>query len=316
MTSTASAPGKVIMCGEHAVVYGRPAVALPLIDVRATATVHDGTEQGIVCNAPDIGERWLLHERPDHPIPQLVQATLDRLGCNVPPSLRITLRSNIPVASGMGSGAALGAALVKALATHWGQTLRPAEVAALVYESERAYHGTPSGIDNTVVSYEQPIWFQRNAVGTPPTIEPLKLGSSLRFVIGDTGVRAPTYVTVGAVRAAWQHDRARYEGLFDQIGAIARDVRGALATGRIRILGRLLNRNQALLRELGVSSPELERLIDAALTAGAQGAKLSGGGGGGIMLALVDPQRAEAVSAALGAAGAVRVLQTVVLAGA
>jgi mevalonate kinase len=312
--STASAPGKVILCGEHAVVYGRPAIALPLTTVRATATVETVDVSGIHCDAPDIGERWALAKRPDHPLGQLVLATLARLGYAQMPSFHITLHSDVPVASGMGSGAALGAALVKALAAQVGQHLSAAEVAALVYESERAYHGTPSGIDNTVVSYERPIWFQRGAGGAPPTIEPLLLRAPLYLVIGDTGVRAPTYVTVGAVRERWQRNPEGYETLFDQIGEIAHAVRAALATGQSETLGHLLNRNQMLLHDLGVSSPELQRLIDAALAAGALGVKLSGGGGGGIMLALADSERTPAVRQALQAAGAVRVLQAVVAA--
>ncbi len=314
MQTIASAPGKIIVCGEHAVVYGQPAIALPLSAVRATATIED-RGSGIVCDAPDIGERWMLNERLDHPLAQLVLATLRRLGYAEQPSLHLTLHSALPVASGLGSGAALGAALVKALALHMRQPLPPAEIAALVYESERAYHGTPSGIDNTVVSYEQPIWYQRGADGSPATIESLTLRASLDLIIGDTGVRAPTYVTVGEVRERWQRDPLHYESLFDQIGAIVRSVRDALADGQIALLGDLLNQNQALLRELGVSSPELERLIGAALDAGALGAKLSGGGGGGIMLALVDSSSGPAVERALHAAGAARVLATTVRSG-
>ena len=315
MRTRASAPGKIIVCGEHAVVYDQPAIALPLTALQASATIedHDG---GSVCDAPDIGERWMLDERSDHPLAQLVLATLRRLGYAEQPSLRITLHSDIPVASGLGSGAALGAALVRALALHVQQPLPPAEVAALVYESERAYHGTPSGIDNTVVSYEQPIWFQRGVGGSPTIIEPLKLGTSLDLIIGDTGVRAPTYMTVGGVRERWQRDPIYYESLFDQIGTTVRSVRDALATGQITVLGDLLNQNQALLRKLGVSSPELEHLIGAALDAGALGAKLSGGGGGGVMLALVDASTNAAVERALHTAGAARVLATTVASGA
>ena len=113
---TASAPGKVILCGEHAVVYGQPAIALPLTDVRATATVEhmlDGS--GLMIAAPDIGERWPVTKVPKHPLVLLVLRTLDQLGREHMPDALITLRSAIPIASGLGSGAALGAALVQAL---------------------------------------------------------------------------------------------------------------------------------------------------------------------------------------------------------
>ncbi|WP_043097231.1 mevalonate kinase [Kallotenue papyrolyticum] len=317
-TTGASAPGKVILCGEHAVVYGRPAIALPLPDIRATAWVADAPGAGLRLELPDLGEQWEVAAEAhagEHPLAFLARRTLATLGA-APTGLRITLRSAIPIASGMGSGAALGAALVRALATHLGQALTPAAIAALVYESERFFHGTPSGIDNTVVSYEQPIWFVRGDPGAVPpraaTIEALALGAPLRLVIGDTGVRAPTHLTVGGVRERWQRDPARYEALFAAIGEVSSAARDLLARGAVEQLGRLLDRNQELLEALGVSSPALERLIAAARAAGAYGAKLSGGGGGGIMLALVTEERQAQVCAALAAAGAARVVQTVV----
>jgi mevalonate kinase len=265
---------------------------------------------GIVCYAPDLGETWRLDERLDHPLTQLIVATLARLGVGTDVSLRITLRSPIPIASGMGSGAALGAALVRALAALSDQPLAANEVAALVYQSERAYHGTPSGIDNTVVSHEQPIWFVRGNNSAPPIIEPLDVHTPFHLLLGDTGVRAPTFVTVGGVRERWQRDGQRYDALFAQIGTVAHAVRAALAEGQIEQLGSLFNQNQQLLKEIGVSSPELEHLIDAARAAGALGAKLSGGGGGGIMIAVTPVEAADQVQAALQAAGAARVLQT------
>ncbi len=310
--SHGAAPGKIIVCGEHAVVYGRPAIALPLPLVRAHATVAPSDQGGIVCFAPDVGETWQLADRAEHPLAQVIRATLARLSIPFPPSVAITIRSDIPVASGMGSGAATSAAIVRALAAFFGQPLPPSDVAALVYVGERAYHGTPSGIDNTVVSYEQPVWFVRGMDGAPQTIEPIDMRAPLHLVIGDTGVRAPTYATVGGVRDRWKRDAARYEALFDQIGAIVPKVRTELAQGQIEQIGALLDWNQVLLAELGVSSPELEHLVAAARDADALGAKLSGGGGGGIMLALVTPQTADQVHVALQAAGAVRVLSTTV----
>lgn len=310
----ASAPGKLILCGEHAVVYGQPAIALPLPDVRATATVESAArDSGVVCELPDIAERWTLRDYAEQPLGRLVELVARRAGLAAPGDLRITLRSAIPIASGMGSGAALGAALVRALAAHWQLAIDPSEVARLVYESERVYHGTPSGIDNTVVSYERAIWFVRGQTPeSPPTIEPVQIGAPLDLLIGDTGVRAPTFVTVGGVRERWQRDREAYNRLFDAIGAVVREVRRLLEQGDQRRLGAALDHNQALLARLGVSSPELERLIGAARDAGALGAKLSGGGGGGIMLALVERDRRDQVERALLHAGAARVTAAIV----
>ncbi len=314
MATKATAPGKVILCGEHAVVYGQPAIALPLQDVRATATIEDrpaGT--GLAIQTPDIGEQGHGPAPTPHPFAALIGLTLAHLGRSTSVDIAVTLRSAIPIASGMGSGAALGAALVKALAHHFGAGIAPAEVSRLVYESERVFHGTPSGIDNTVVSYGQAIWFMRGRTDeAAPTFEPLVIKEPFTLLIADTGVRAPTHLSVGRVREQWLQAPEHFNRYFADIGALAAEVRALLATGNAQRLGAALDRNQVLLRQLGVSSPELERLIAAARATGAFGAKLSGAGAGGIMLALVDTASCAAVARALQEAGAQRIVQTTV----
>lgn len=322
MNISATAPGKVILCGEHAVVYRRPAIALPLPGVRATATISDAPAgSGVLWQAPDLGASWTAAEAaeptdpadgPRQALAALFALTTRRLGLASDADLVVRLSSAIPIAGGLGSGAAIGAALVRALAAYAGAELPSAEVAALVWESERFFHGTPSGIDNTVVSYEQAIWYVRGAgePPAPPLIEPLHVGASINLVVGDTGVRSPTRETVGRVREGWRGDRQRYESLFDAIAGTVYAARSYLAAGDAAALGRALDHNQSLLEQLGVSSPELDRLVAAARSAGAYGAKLSGGGGGGVMLALADAQGSERVVRALYQAGAVRVLTT------
>jgi mevalonate kinase len=303
----ASAPAKLILCGEHAVVYRRPAIALPLSEVRATATLTPAAPgSGVTISAPDLGADWDVAAEPDNPLSHLVTLTLQHLEA---PALaaQITLHSAIPIASGMGSGAAIGTALVRVLAAYAGRALSADAVAALVYESERGYHGTPSGIDNTVVAHEQAIWFQRQPSG-PPLITPIAMKTPLTLLVGDTGVRSATRLPVGMVRERREAEPERYEALFDAIAACVGQARTALAAGDLPALGAILNQNQELLVELGVSSPELDRLVATARAAGALGAKLSGGGWGGVMLALVTPETRDAVADALRAAGATRVL--------
>lgn len=312
MQGHASAPGKIILCGEHAVVYGRPAIALPLTGIRAHAHISGSAPgSGIRFNAPDLGRRWLLSTTPGDPLSELTLTTLQQLGITGMPDVEITITSDIPIASGMGSGAAIATAIVRALAGAFGRDLSAEEVSSLVYESERRYHGTPSGIDNTVIAYERAIWFQRRSE-PPHLIEPLPMTAAFTLLIGDTGVRSATRLPVGEVRRRWQEDPARYETLFDMVADVVHQVRQALQEGDLMALGPLLNRNQDLLEQIGVSSPHLERLIAAARTAGASGAKLSGGGWGGVMIALVEPDVAMQVRTALLEAGATRVLETTI----
>jgi len=307
--TTAHAPGKVILFGEHAVVYGQPALAAPVTQVRATASVEDApTGRGLCIAAADLHLRRQVQQAltPDDPlyaIAATVRHTLDALGVAGWPDLALRVSSSVPMGRGLGSGAALATAIVRALAQHLGRSLRPQEVSNLVYETEVIHHGTPSGIDNTVIAFEQPVYFVK---GQP--IQVLQVGRPFWLAIGDTGIASPTRDVVGDVRHRWQRDSARYEDLFVRIGDVAQHARQAVATGEVALLGQLMDQNQALLEALDVSSPELERLVRAARGAGALGAKLCGAGRGGNMLALVPPAHAEAVAAALRGAGAVRVI--------
>lgn len=296
----ASAPGKIILFGEHAVVYGRPALAAPVAQVHADVDVSASSRPGIRIDAPDIHLRSELNSLPsDHPIAAVVHNFLFLARLSPFPSLDIKITSTIPVASGLGSGAAVTVALVRALSSHLGHPMTDEEVNAFAFEIEKLHHGTPSGIDNTVVTYARPVYFVK---GQP--IETFSVGRLFTIVIGDTGLSAPTRESVGDVRKLWEADRAKWEEVFDEVGTIAKKAREAIEQGRTEDLGVLMNDNHSLLQKMTVSSPELDRLISAARGAGALGAKLSGGGRGGNMIALVEEDQAEKVAKSLMDAGA------------
>ncbi|MCL4395080.1 MAG: mevalonate kinase [Chloroflexi bacterium] len=300
----ASAPGKVILFGEHAVVYARPAVAVPVFQVRAQAAVRRLVGR-VQIDAADIGQNLdLQHAAGDNPIAAIIHKTCARLGV-APADLRVQVRSTIPVARGLGSGAAVSVAVARALAGYYAIELSNEEISGLAYQVELLHHGTPSGIDNTVIARGEPVYFIK---GRP--IESFRVARPFVVVIADTGVAAPTKVAVGDVRRAWENDTERFERLFDQIGAIASEGRTAIERGDVDALGPLMNANQALAREIGVSSPKIEALVDAARAAGAAGAKLSGAGRGGNVIALVNEGNRERVEEALKNAGAVRLIAT------
>jgi mevalonate kinase len=305
----ATAPGKVILFGEHAVVYGRPAIAAPVNQVKARAVISAdprGAPGKVHIQAPDVNLDAELDELPDdHPLAKAISGVLAELGTQRPPACKLHITSNIPVASGMGSGAAVSVAIIRALSAFLGQPFADERVSALAYEVEKIHHGTPSGIDNTVVTYAMPVFFVRGqGMQTLNTLEPFEV------VIGDTGIASPTAITVGDVRRAWQVEPEHYEALFDAIGKIATQARQAIESGAPDALGPLMDENHAYLQEMGVSSPELDRMVDAARSYGALGAKLSGGGRGGNMIALVEPDTAEGVAQALLEHGARRTITT------
>jgi mevalonate kinase len=302
-----TASGKVIVFGEHAVVYGRPAIAVPISQVRAHAEVTRGsTGQGIRILAVDLDKELAVAAAGETDALALtVRLTLRHLGIDAPVDLSISIHSDLPVSRGLGSGAAVATATVRALASYFGRRLEPAVQSALVYEVEKIYHGTPSGIDNTVIAFEQPVYFVR---GRPPQL--FALQSPFTLLVADTGIASSTRAVVSQVRRAWEGESTRYERWFDAIGRIAEMGRGSMETGDWPRLGMLMNENHELLQAIGVSSPALDTLSLVARQAGARGAKLCGAGHGGNMIALVEQETQEQVSRALCAAGAVNVIAT------
>ena len=305
--TTGSAPGKVILFGEHAVVYGRPAVAVPVTQVQATATINDAPHSsGCTLYAPDIGKSFRLNQASaQDPLAAIVHETLTHLGASEP-DVTISIHSTIPIASGMGSGAAVTTAIARALAQHLGHPLDDDTVSALVYEVEQLYHGTPSGIDNMVIAHAQPLFFVKDRM-----VETFAVKSPMHLLVADTGIASLTKTVVADVRSAREKDHQRYDVWFNQIGMIATMARHAIVGGELYAVGALMDGNQWLLQQIGVSSPEVENLVQAARQAGALGAKLSGAGRGGNMVALALEESHEAVASALWHAGAKNVIATV-----
>ncbi len=306
---TATAPGKVILFGEHAVVYGKPAIAVPVTQVRARATVQAAVKAlpgSVWIDAADIGLQAELNALDGRqPLAFAISLAQKHLHFARYPACKIKIRSNIPVASGLGSGAAVSVALLRAYSGFLGRPLPDEVVCELAFEVEKLHHGTPSGIDNTVITYAMPVYFVRGQA-----IQTFRPGRPITIVIGDTGIASPTAVSVGEVRKAWQEEPERYENYFESMAGIVESSRQMIEAGLIEALGPLMDANHGLLRKIGVSCRELDWLVEAARQAGAWGAKLSGGGLGGNMIALTAAERAAEVASALQRAGAVRTLIT------
>ncbi len=199
-------------------------------------------------------------------------------------TIDIEVFPHIPRAMGLGGSAALAVAIVRSLDLRFAlEPLGSERVNALAFECEKAAHGTPSGVDNTVATYGQMLLYCN---ASRPRFSTLATKVPLPIVIGISGKESLTANNVAQVRAAWQRQPARYEALFDQIDRLALAGVDALRAGDLIELGELMNLNHGLLNALQLSTPELEDMIHVARRAGAVGAKLTGGGGGGSMIAL------------------------------
>ncbi len=319
------ASGKIILFGEHAVVYGHPALAVPVNEVFAEAEVSNISRAGIWINAPDIG----LHEKlsrlaRENPLAFVVEAVFAALSISPHPQplsqkrergVCIEIKSTIPIASGLGSGAAVSVAIIRALSAYLGSPLNDEKVNEIAYEVEKFHHGTPSGIDNTVVTYRKPVFFALTPSPSPSgrgksAIESLKVTKPFTIIIADTGIPAPTKKSVSDVRKLWKENPQRMNAFFAAIGSITRTARQSIENGHPERLGALMNENHRILREMGVSCRELDHLTRTSLNSGAFGAKLSGGGRGGNMIALSTKENAPAIAEALLKAGAKNVIVT------
>lgn len=315
-----TAPGKVILFGEHAVVYGYPAIAAPVTQVEARVVVEDGSrpgtpsQSGTLIIAPDLNQEiWLADAPNDDALAMAIRLVQKAAGLAELPPLKITVSSTIPIASGLGSGAAIAAGLIRALARHLSrpELATNEQVSSLTYEVEKIYHGTPSGIDNTVVSYEQAVYFVRQQPQN--RIETFDVARPVHLLVADTAIRSSTKAVVSDVRCQWEADPTRFDEIFANCGRIADEARVALEQGDLARLGVLMNENHRWCRAMTVSSPELDRLVVAAQEAGALGAKMSGAGRGGNMIALVTEELVERVRDGLDTAGARSVLTSVLV---
>ncbi|MAS10392.1 hydroxymethylglutaryl-CoA reductase, degradative [Salinisphaera sp.] len=294
--------GKIILLGEHSVVYGRHAIAAPIpLHIRAEVKAQREHTDLMI---PRWGVEMRLSE-PERSVSSLhasITLIAERLGL-ADRGMRIDVFPHIPRANGLGASAALAVAVIRAMARCFEVEISEREISNLAFDCEKIAHGTPSGIDNTLATFGRPILFRKENALARAEIRDLTTPAPIPVVIGLSGVATLTMQTVGSVRAAWEKNPARYESIFSQIDALALAGAQALKQGDIAELGELMNIDHGLLNALQVSSREIEELVEIARRNGALGAKLTGGGGGGAMIAIAEPERTQTIASAMRSAG-------------
>jgi mevalonate kinase len=288
--------GKVILLGEHAVVYGVPALAIGIdrgafawvegfcsgrLNEGATHASKAAPRAGVPCRL--FVEGWdisVSEEDAHHDLGRAFRALLDaaRAKGGTIKDLSVRAKSDLPPGGGLGCSAALGVAIARAVSPHAGND----EVQELAMAWERIFHGNPSGVDAAVASCGGGIFFQKGR-----GIEPVKSRNNLLLCVGSTGIASSTKTMVESVARLYGRRREVVEKAFEGIRALVNNGRLAMEAGDRVGLGRLLDLNQMILGGLFVSTEEIERMCSAARQAGALGAKLTGAGGGGCVVALV-----------------------------
>lgn len=278
-TLQAFGPGKVILLGEHGVVYGHPALAAPL-SVGVTAFGRPAKVAGVQVPAQIRGASRAL----------LQDAFAAAVRASGAPPLRVRLESELPPSMGLGSSAAVSVACARLLLTaRRGGEASSREVCRLAWEMEKVFHGTPSGVDHTTSAEATLIHFRRPPGSEKARVLRVRSPRPLGLVVALVGARPSTRATVAALRARQAKWPGRYARLFEEIGTLVDEGRAAVEHGDAELLGDLMNMNQGLLAALGLSSSGIEQMVYRLREAGALGAKLTGAGGdGGAVIALFE----------------------------
>ena len=304
MAVEASAPGKVILFGEHSVVYRGPAVVLA-IDRRSRVVAERRNDDRIFIDSENLGFSGYFLGDVYHPVKGetwrgkglaainvAARKTLESVG--VKTGVTLVIRSEIPSAVGLGSSAAICVATVAAVEALVEGGLSKDDICSLAFEGEKIIHGTPSGVDNNIstfggiIKYEKGVGFER-----------INLGESPPFIIGNTRRKRSTKRMVENVAALRERNTRIVDRIIDALGDVSRDGLSCLLKGDLHGMGELMNIGHGLLSSLGVSCPQLDLLVYAARYEGALGAKLTGAGGGGCMIALVEDHRLKNVEEAI-----------------
>ncbi|MBQ4514180.1 MAG: mevalonate kinase [Anaerolineaceae bacterium] len=278
MNTSASAPAKTILFGEHAVVYGEPAIAIPLSGIRTYAEIHpNGKEFRIISESAHLNRTYGQLIKGSG-LEMLLSKLKERMAVQELPADTLKITGNIPIASGLGSGAALSVAVIRAFAKQYNLSLSTEDINQLAYQIEKIYHGNPSGIDNTTIAYEQPILFSKNTGFRPINADFTKLN----LLVIDSGICSKTIDVVTDVR----NNLTVNEKYIREIGSLVRSTVKALDSGNETEIGQLMTENHRLLQNINVSCPVLDEIIQIGISNGALGGKLTGAGRGGNALIL------------------------------
>ncbi len=277
--------GKVILFNEHFVVYNIPAIA-SAIGMKTVTSIEPADKLTLIDNRKETpGYKKEKMGQQKNSLKRIIHAAgIDN------PNIKIIIEGDLIASSGIGASAASCVAIASALSDYFNLGFSDKKINEIAYEGEKGYHGTPSGIDNTAATYGGLVWFKK---GKPNVIERLNIQSPVEIVIANTGIVADTSKVVAGVRERKEKNPGKYNKIFNDAEKLVYDARKALEVFDLKRVRALMNENHSLLQEIGVSCKELDFLVKLAKDNGAYGAKLTGGGAGGNMVALTPTKHLQ-----------------------
>ncbi|MEM4397122.1 MAG: mevalonate kinase [Candidatus Woesearchaeota archaeon] len=267
---TAKAYAKSILFGEHAVVYGKAGISVPIKSLYTLVTPSNekyNFDTDIELSQED-------YKKLSKAIKLIFEKTGKKISFNI--------ESNIPIASGLGSSASLSVAMIRAINNYYKLNLENEKINEIAFECEKIFHGNPSGIDNTTIVYEKPIFFKKGK------FDFIKLKKPLHLIIVNSGIKANTKDVVLDVKKNYEKENEKYAKFFDEINEISFKAKELLEKGDLKNLGKLMTKNHSILKEMDLSNDTIEEIINIANKNGSLGTKIAGSGKGGNVISLVD----------------------------
>jgi len=278
--------GKVILFGEHFVVFGQPGIASGIdkyVEVEI-AKVKDSTD--VTFDDKVFKEKVSMKENPENIKCKMLNAMFKDEQFVKLEGLKITINSNLPNGAGLGYSAAIAVAIARAMNQLFDLLWKDEQINETAHKSEQIVHGTPSGIDTACATYDSVIWFEKGNKEKKDSVRRLKCGKALQFLLVDTGIKHASKEALGVVKKYETASKKKFDIMCSDYKKLAGKAKQELQYGGVNELGKLMNENHSMLKELGLSTKEIDEIVKVAIYDGALGAKITGAGMGGNVLIL------------------------------